>query len=642
MVLLFCACVILFVADFVSNNREHSISTITLIGGIIIFVLPTLVGLIVYSGNFNYSFDEAISRLVLSLLFSALFIRRMGQASDLSALSILAISILVISLIFAWLQANDFIIAPRHGNRMSGVFGNPNYWAGFATIFTPIIIANAILIWGKDGAPTKKYTFYLIGFLSILMTFYYTETRTAIAVSLLTSMLVLVLYFLYLSSIDKILVTRYSGIAIGSMAFIILMIAVLKPSFIPERYLSIFEMSSWYSRLVPWQMAINAFIDSPIFGYGSGSFLNLSYLFQSPNHRLFWELQTYNHAHSEILEILTEGGIIGLAIQLIFYIWLLKSLLNLVVDSSQNYQLRIFCIGIVGSISAYILIGLFSVAPRQISVQLPYLMILSAGIWILANHHKPTINLYAKWTNRIVKSKSWNAFLVFALLILVFTISLEKYGDKSRYMHVRLANDDNNEQLILDLQKEIDSGNEFIFAMDYLVSQQINNGYHLQALPVINKMDQTINNFGNSSLRKAQIFSLENDPDKMAIYLNQAFEADLYNDKLLGMMVKLGLETKDAKMFQKALTNSVKKMVFRETSTLRPDDLEVKYRSQEDDMIFEKTDSTINVFVASSIVNDIINQITPLPLSVSSRINLSDTFRPLAGKAKFINQKSNP
>ena len=78
-----------------------------------------------------------------------------------------------------------------------------------------------------------------------------------------------------------------------------------------SRFFQVFYPDVWGGRYIAWNAAIVGFLKSPIFGYGMGSSYGIFFRHIDPASRNYWVQRSYNHAHSEWLEYLVEGGILG-------------------------------------------------------------------------------------------------------------------------------------------------------------------------------------------------------------------------------------------------------------------------------------------------------------------------------------------
>jgi len=150
-----------------------------------------------------------------------------------------------------------------------------------------------------------KYNIILnfIGMFYFLFSTYLINSRGAILALILTTLLIL-------WSNNKKKEFYY-------LLFIITIIFIILPLNIMENLLKINDYKS-YMRIKIWDTAIKGFIKYPIFGYGPGLFENIFSIFKF---RFFDEISYFNHttihAHSEILNIVSESGIIAIVIYLI-------------------------------------------------------------------------------------------------------------------------------------------------------------------------------------------------------------------------------------------------------------------------------------------------------------------------------------
>ncbi|GAI93201.1 unnamed protein product, partial [marine sediment metagenome] len=219
--------------------------------------------------------------------------------------------------------------------KVSGLFGNVNYFAEYLIIPLPIIIAFFL-------ASRKKIfnIFVLLAIFTMGESLIFTFTRSSylgFAVSLIFMFLLFLKIqgkkFIYKN--NKIIILIIEAIVIITIALFIMANPIDKS----QINLSEFEerisipkvsaSSSFASRIATWKFTTLMIRDNPLLGSGLGTFEynTLKYqakLFDQGQNRTIYPYGFAQKAHNEYLQLWAELGIIGLSI----FIWLMVSYFN--------------------------------------------------------------------------------------------------------------------------------------------------------------------------------------------------------------------------------------------------------------------------------------------------------------------------
>ncbi len=305
-------------------------------------LIATFPGLIWYGGAFNYSFRYELATNLVLILWLIYLYHNTRHEKDLNIL------LIFISLTVIYASCYAILIGAE---RAKATFGNANYFAGFLIIVLPILLTQAL----PNSENKLINLFYGIAFILGTIALLLTQTRAAIVAFLISLILV---GFLYCTQILK----KYRLRILILISCII--ITILS---IGQRFTELLTSQAWLSRIKPWEVAITSIKASPIIGYGLGSSYNLYFLFRDPKR----SSRSYNHVHSEILEYLQEGGLVGLIIFILFWSYLIYLLVKLLRNPKTSLiQLRLG-IGITGSLLAYHIHSSVSLSARMMVVKLP-------------------------------------------------------------------------------------------------------------------------------------------------------------------------------------------------------------------------------------------------------------------------------
>lgn len=191
-----------------------------------------------------------------------------------------------------------------------GPFINHNHFAAFANM-TALPILSLALYQYKEFVRSKEWrgkdvhiTFILLVIIIIITAIFMSGSRGGI-VSLIAGVIVMLF-----------ILKREGEIKVNLLLLSIIVSLVTALFFIVARWEVIDTLSSLLTphedisllyRLKGWKVAMQIFMDFPVAGTGFGTFSEIFLLYRPAP-----MLTTFNHAHNEYLQFLTEGGLFGL------------------------------------------------------------------------------------------------------------------------------------------------------------------------------------------------------------------------------------------------------------------------------------------------------------------------------------------
>lgn len=277
-------------------------------------------------------------------------------------------------------------------------FGNTNYFAAFFIGIYPLALISCFIFF--IDRKEKRYNLYyaiatgliaVIGIIPLLLT-----QTTAAFFGLYMSFIIFAipaLIFL-IPGVNKMMKS------IMLLAFLIiffavpLYIAIFNPhalDFVSPRLTEkladpVFEIKD---RMNGWTPAIKLFQEYPVTGAGLGSFYAASFKYASKYFYIYSSSNSFKHAHNEYLEILSEGGIIGIT----FFLFLMLSLLTVLalISFSSRYKttFRLAVIGTATGIIAILLQQIFSLTLRMSVTMTAFFSLIGMALFLITirNHH---------------------------------------------------------------------------------------------------------------------------------------------------------------------------------------------------------------------------------------------------------------
>lgn len=256
---------------------------------------------------------------------------------------------------YAWFNFKD---QPR----LHGIFGNPSYLAAYL-IFA---IGFCLILFKKKSFESKILNWTLLA-LSIFfaITIFYTQTRgvylgLAVAVSLFCLLSILFLR----QKNRKLAILCVIILAVGLISVSGLFLAkdtnFVKNNPMLSRVTEItdfWEIGSVRERILTWQIALKAFKEKPVFGYGPENFMiafNKYY-----DYRIGKGDPWFDRAHNQFIEYLATGGVVMFS----FYLFLLGATSFVIFKIFKKDKILSFILGSV--FIAYIVQGvlLFDTLP---------------------------------------------------------------------------------------------------------------------------------------------------------------------------------------------------------------------------------------------------------------------------------------
>lgn len=333
-------------------------------------IIATFPGLLIHGGEYNWLINHEISIHLMYMLWIAYLLRTVGSAEALEKM-MLVVGGVIIYVVWIGLE--------QHGGYSKSTFGNKNLYANFLLVLLPVVLLLLLQPNLKGNAQQRfdwkswngKRLFFLLVFLVGVVGLWRTETRAAIA-GFSGAMLLLLFYLLFLHLKQRYQVQGWLisllifGVPTLLLAVLLIVVFQLSEETIQSsRFLQLVTWEAWSSRFMPWLVAFESFKDAPLFGYGSGSSYNLFFEYLPADSRLFTVSRSYKHAHSELLEVMQEGGLFGLLVQFIVLGMLAWLVLHFLQSDKLDNREKSIVLGAGLGLVAYNFHSIFSLATRM-------------------------------------------------------------------------------------------------------------------------------------------------------------------------------------------------------------------------------------------------------------------------------------
>lgn len=268
-----------------------------------------------FGGNFYHSFwgnYERMDGIVTHMHYFLYFVMLVSVFKDKKDWGkLLAVSFwvgLILFLIGLLQRMGLQIFTQVFDVRIRGTFGNAAYFASY--LMFPVFLGLYLFVSNKNN---KKW-FFLLYFILGSLVLFLTETRGAI-IGWAVGMVAFGILWLGLN--DKKNYRKFVFVPIVLFLLLGSSIYLFKDSKIVSEIgflkrlstISVTEGTS-QSRLLMWQIAFKGFKEKPILGWGWGNFEVIFNKYYNPH--LFNQEAWFDHAHNNLLDILTNLGVVGL------------------------------------------------------------------------------------------------------------------------------------------------------------------------------------------------------------------------------------------------------------------------------------------------------------------------------------------
>ncbi|MBF0275143.1 MAG: O-antigen ligase family protein [Nitrospinae bacterium] len=258
----------------------------------------------------------------------------------------------------------DFLFEPTGykslGRNIGGFIDNANTFATYISIIFPLALSLFFI-----NRNIVLRIFFGVSILIFALVLFYSQTRGAIAATLVSISIFLTVYCLFTKQIKLLLIS-----ALTIFAMILALLASPQTALYKRiTFQGDTALSAKNERLIQWLVAIEMFKENPLLGVGPGGY---QYKYKDYEIKIkekpgspFYGLSFYvaKHAHNEYLQLLAEIGLIGflLFISLLFY-YFYRVVLLIKALSGRKKRKTLFLInlGIACSLIAFLITAVTS------------------------------------------------------------------------------------------------------------------------------------------------------------------------------------------------------------------------------------------------------------------------------------------
>ena len=547
----------------------------------LLFLLPVLgthPGFLLHLGeniHYNYRYELAIELIALLWM---VYIIRFLRTDKMDKAIIIFLLFVGFSTLYVWffgvLETQGLSpylnSAEKFSGRIAVAYGNSNLIAGALAPMLPIFLLLSIpkiqrvagtIHFQAYFSKTRHILFFLF-FLASSHALLLTKTRAAIAAGILSCLIVLFILLVQIFFKKKIhILSLFLFVAICFAIFLFVCFFYRDQLSELSRFFKIFYFETWQGRFIAWGPAVKAFLAAPIFGYGLGTSYSLFFRHIAPDSRILWDERSYNHAHSEWLEYLAEGGIFGYICFFILWGYVFYNLIKYFFYTKTNILHQRIILGSAAGMLGFFMHGSFSIAQRMLVTNIPQYALLAIAFVLIAYYKKelPAENVFwfrlkkiasiykiwlAKWKQ--LPSLVRNQLPVALIILLVFIVYAT--WAKTQYEFVKIIKTKDSILQTIKFEK-LKNKRQDVYLLDTLTRRYLDRKAYKKALANIQQTKEVIPNYRINGFLEALSYYHLGDTERAYELLKGYLKLDNYHDGTLSLTHKLSYLYNDKDTF---------------------------------------------------------------------------------------------
>jgi len=586
-------------------------------------LLATLPGLLL-SGDesINLTLGHELSLHLALMLWLFFLVSLLKSYKDIDAF-INFISFGILYVVVVGFVGVDMIV---EGEILKSTFGNKNYYANFLLLFVPLLfILSLPLTQKQDGKGWKlewsnwdrrRQWLFSAALLGIVALFY-TQTRSAI-VGFIVAMAVVgwfMLYQLVRDSINSgsIKITLFRWF-MGALFLMVVIFGVTtgvlwwldSETIETSRFLNLINWDAWASRLVAWGAAWDSFLAAPWFGWGVGSSYALFFKFLPADFGLYTSIRNYDHVHNEWLELLQEGGVLGLSVYLLVIIVISIVVVKVLRDPRQILHYKLIVLGAATGLGGYLFHSSFSLATRMTVNEFGFYTLVGLILMSFLQSRSPISDKEIELTKDELNSKDNQdviylgvpSYGVIGVIITVIWLSSWSTLEQSYYRATmwKIPSSD-GEEWRRHVDRSIENGGVKI--LNSMMSESLARRDLVSTVKLIDRLEERVAGFGSARLIKAITYQFEAGANLDVTHFKKLLQSyqnqDYYHSLVIHWMVRIAAWEQDDEEFLKQINYRLQYHLLSEklVSINSVDDIDVVIKDELNGMLLEVLDDKV-------------------------------------------------
>lgn len=451
---------------------------------------------------FRHRFANIEYLIFLTIQFLLYFAFRLSSYTPVnhSRLLLAVISPLLIEFLLSLCQFFGVIPSSNPFFSVTGSFNNPGILAGYTAMCLPIAL-HLFLTLSENNSQRILYVFSGASLFVAIIVLINTESRGAIVAAALSGAYVLSIHFSTTFNFSKF--KHLKWVALSAVIPIIYGLTYYLHSLRPE---------SSSGRLFIWKTALPIIAENPMLGVGPGNFSSAYAIAQG---QYFSQHQASQHElaivdsvlvpFNEILGLVTEEGVIGALILILFIFYSLKNL-----NKGRHTKFYIQCVQ--ASIFSVFIFSLVSYPSKVIAIQTTLLLFFAVANGVDECQKRDIMTGKYLWLTTIALV----AIGFFALTFSYFFRTMREYHKGLLYSHRKdypKANSFYSQSL-----SSLKHSGDFLMSF---ASSLFLSGKYRQSLKILDEYDKISYSYESNLLRAKNYFAISNYSNAI-LYLKKA------------------------------------------------------------------------------------------------------------------------
>ncbi len=310
-----------------------------------------------------------------------------------------------------------------------------------------------------------------------------------------------------------------------------------------KRVAAVSTFRGWSARTVPWNAALTSIREAPVFGYGLGSSYELFFEHVSPLSRAYADGRSFAHAHSEALEVLEEGGILGALLTLALFAFLIRAAVIGLRRNRGDPFVRDLSIAVLAGIAGYAASAALTESSRMIGAKLALYTLFGFALSL------PNLGSQPADGGPEAPIRSRRPILGSALLLVMVLASLGVLAPFLRSMRTfaEMAAQSPSEPLM----RKIDSAtgkDPNPYSLFYLADWQVKSGKYADAHGTLARIQSLIPHYRESDYLEAYLAFSERNFEAARSAGEKALDRDRYYQPTLALLTTVAAATRDSSL----------------------------------------------------------------------------------------------
>lgn len=308
------------------------------------------------------------------------------------------------------------------GFRPALSFGNTNYMAAYLIGILPLAFISVLILYDRKKSFMQNKAAIFAGFGAILGIFPLILSQTTSAfLGLSLSVIFIIIPALILTTSRLKLNVKIALICAEVAVFVLIPAYILfvepeilnpvLPRVVKKMSAPAFAVND---RINGWTPALELFKKHPITGAGFGTIYAASFKYISRYFYLYSESNSFKHAHNEFVEVLGEGGILGITMFFILIGYIFYKMMSIFLNKSFSKCVRFTALGVLTGIFSILIQQIFDLSLRMSVTMASYFFLIGVAVFLISYTDGITGRIEGK---TISINKNIFIFAIIALLV---------------------------------------------------------------------------------------------------------------------------------------------------------------------------------------------------------------------------------